>query len=208
MGGFHRLEYDAIADIPSSLGTGGNVHWSRCLADLKHTGSEAAEAALNVAFSSIDWGFHQSVYGWAGLQYQAWARGTLTISDQGPQIVLLYTDNVLEFWFDDKLYFGGDYYGFQRAPVVLHLQPGTYRIDLRLVRDVRVMGSGSPTLSIMLKAVRSDNSLKVMQEKALLPDVVDGKLASSWASVPVRNDSHDWVEITGIKGINVSVLCS
>ncbi|KAL9005709.1 MAG: hypothetical protein Q9188_001522 [Gyalolechia gomerana] len=119
--------------------------------------------------------------GFIGLQYQAWARGTLTVDGDKERTVVLYTDHVLEFWVDDEHHFGGDFYAYRKAPLVLHLQPGKHKIDVRIVRDVRAMGAvGEPT------AV--DGSL-------LLPDLVEGRLATSLGSISVRNEDKNWIEV-------------
>lgn len=60
----------------------------------------------------------RSVYGWPTLQYQAWARGTLPVAGGVKRTVVLYTNHVLEFWFDDERYFGRDLYVYRRVPLV------------------------------------------------------------------------------------------
>ena len=157
-----------------------------------------------VDFPEVDWRFLQSVYGWAALQYQAWARGYLEISADLPQTITFYTDNVIEFWLDNKLYFGGDFYAYRRAPLVLHLAAGKYKVDIRLVRDVRAMGGiGLPNVSIKLKAEISNGTLAMVEQKLLVSDIVDGTLASPFASIPVRNETRGWVDILEIESLNV-----
>jgi hypothetical protein len=144
------------------------------------------------------------VYGWTALQYQAWARGYVEISADVPQTITFCTDNVIEFWVDDKLYFGGDFYAYRRAPAVLHLAPGKHKVDVRLIRDVRAMGGiGEPKVSIKLKAEVSRGILAVVESKLLISDIVDGNLASPFASVPVRNEGAGWVDIVEIESLTV-----
>jgi len=105
---------------------------------------------------------------------------------------------------DDKHFFGGDVYAYRRAPLVLRLQPGNHKIDLRLVRDVRAMGAvGDPNISIKLKVEISRDSLTIEVQRFLVSDVVDGYLASPFASVPVRNNSKKWINIWNIMSVNV-----
>ena len=152
-----------------------------------------------IGFPNVDWPFLQSIYGWAALQYQAWARGHLIIAAKFTQSILFYADHVLEFWVDDDHYFGGDYYAYRRAPLVLHLNPGSHNIAIRLIRDVRVMGAiGEPTISIELKAESSHGSLALMGQKALMPDIIDGVLASSFASVPACNQGRKAIDVLDI----------
>ncbi|KAL8712818.1 MAG: hypothetical protein Q9220_003026 [cf. Caloplaca sp. 1 TL-2023] len=179
-GGFRSLSYDTSASYPSSLATTGAVGWSTCKSDIPHISSKYTAAKLLVKFENTDWKFLQSVYGWAALQYQAWARDVITVHGEVAQTVTLYTDQVLEFWIDDDPYFGGDFYAFRRAPLVVRLDPGDHRLDVRIIRDARAMGSiGEPTVNIQLEAQISEGGLNIVENSMILPDVVEGKLVSS-----------------------------
>ncbi len=163
---------------------------------------------LTVGFPNIDWPFLQSVYGWAALQYQAWARGSLTVEADIPQEILLFTDNVLEFFVDGQHYFGGDFYAYRRAPLVLLLEPGAHKIEVRLIRDVRVMGgTGAPEISIMFKAEASEGGLAMDRNTILLPEIINEKLASAYGSVTVRNDGDSWIDIWNVEseGVRLSM---
>ena len=144
------------------------------------------------------------MYGWTALQYQAWARGYLEISADLPRTITFCTDNVIEFWVDDKLYFGGDFYAYRRAPPVLQLAAGKHKVDVRLIRDVRAIGGiGEPKISIKLKAEVSRGILAVVEPKLLISDIVNGTLASPFASVPVRNEGVAWVDIVEVESLTV-----
>lgn len=198
-GGFRALVYDNERDYPSSLASSGRVNWSTYQLEKSSYSENVAEATLTVGFPNTDWPFLQSVYGWAASQYQAWARGHLTIVADSAQSIIFYTDNVLEFWVDGDHYFGGDYYAYRRAPLVLHLDPGSHNVDIRLIRDVRVMGGiGEPKISIKLKAESSNGSLVLVEQKALIPDIVNGVFASPFACVPVRNEGRNAIDILDI----------
>lgn len=173
--------------------------WSR--QDLEASASHltAAEATLTVGFPNVDWQFLQSVYGWAALQYQGWARGHIRINSDSSQSILLYTNQLLEFWVNDSHYFGGDFYGYGKSPLVLRLAPGCHRLDVRLIRDVRAMGGiGEPKVSIEMRAEGTKGGLAIIAHQLLVSDVVNGRLASPFASVPVRNESENLVEILGV----------
>ena len=205
-GGFRSPVYDYETDYPSSLAPGGRVSWSAYQLESCLSSAGFAEASLILDFPNVDWPFLQSVYGWAALQYQAWTRGHLTIASNSTQSIILYTDNVLEFWIDDEHYFGGDYYAYRRAPLVLHLNPGSHNIDIRLIRDVRVLGgTGEPKISITLKAESSNGNLALMGQNALIPDITNGVLASPFASVPVCNQGQNHIDILDIM---TDVVCS
>lgn len=134
--------------------------------------------------------------------------------------VTLYTDGILEYAVDGVRTFGGDFYSFRKAPLVLHLKPGKHVIDLRLVRDVRAFGGvGAPTIDANLEArvapsdptihgseIRvSPNDLEVAGDRVIVSDVVDGRLASPHGTVAVRNNGTGWVEVFAITDAKTSV---
>lgn len=164
-----------------------------------------AIADLIISFSEVDWDFMRSIYGWAAIQYQAWARGNLIVDAGSSETVVLYSDNVLEFWVDGRLHFGGDFYGYRIAPLVLHLEPGLHKVDVRLVRDVRAMGAvGEPILCVRMEAQKANGGLVVVGDP-LLPDMVDGKLASHVGSVTIRSEENEWIEVWDIQSVDVSM---
>ena len=198
-GGFRAPAYENENQYLSSLAPDGRVSWSTHRLENSSSSGSAVEASMTIGFPNVDWPLLQSVYGWAALQYQAWARGQLIIAANSTQSLLFYADNVLELWVDDDHYFGGDYYAYRRAPLILHLNPGSHNIGIRLIRDVRVMGSiGEPTISIKLKAESSNDNLALMGQKALMPDIIDGVLASSFASVTVCNQGRKAIDVLHI----------
>lgn len=205
-GGFRHLHRDPNVSFPSSLASYGEVHWVRHQSSITYDHSQAVSVALEIDFANVDWRWLQQVYGWTALQYQAWARGQLTVNGDEPRTVLLYTDAVLEFCVDGVPHFGGDYYGFRRAPLVLKLHPGSHTVDVRVTRDVRSMGGLNPSVSIKLTAEVSPGGLVLQREKLLMSDVINGTLASPWASVPARNDGDAPLEILEIEAVDVSTL--
>ncbi|OCK80274.1 hypothetical protein K432DRAFT_425876 [Lepidopterella palustris CBS 459.81] len=208
-GGFRNLQYDEETHYRSSIGTNGTVKWALFESKSTKSNSSGSDVSLSVTFPKVDWTFLQSVYGWAALQYQAWARGEITVTADEPQTVLLYTDYILEYWIDDNHYFGGDFYGFRKAPLVIRLQPGSHRIDIRLVRDVRSMGGvGTPEINVELALRLVSGSLELAKDGILIADVVDGRLASPLASVVVRNTGGEDVTILGVEAMNDSVSAS
>lgn len=188
----------------SSLGLNGTIGWSVQVADSIVYHADSVEADLIIQFPAVDWTFLQSFYGWASLQYQAWARGEIIIHGAEPRTIILYTDNVLEFYVDDKLYFGGDIYAFRRAPLILQLNPGTHRLDSRIVRDVRAMGGvGKPVTRVRIRVEASILGLIVIERSALLPEIVNGRLSSDLASLSVRNEGSKWINVLAVESTNV-----
>ena len=204
LGGFRSLERDSGVKFKSSLAPSGLVSWSCHDFETSSMSATTVEGTLSVDFPTVDWPFLQSVYGWAALQYQAWARGFLNISTELPQTILLFTDYLLEFFVDDTQYFGGDFYGYRRAPLILHLKPGIHRLDIRLIRDVRAMGGiGEPKVNVRLKAEIANGGLAIVEEKLLVSDMVNETLSSPFASVPVRNEGPGWITIKKIESLTV-----
>jgi pimeloyl-ACP methyl ester carboxylesterase len=199
VGGFRNLTYDPTATFRSSLPTNGTAKWNVTEAVKVSSSPTSANATLSVSYSNVDWEFLKLVYGWAAVQYQAWARGVLIVGGNETQHILLHTDAILEYWVDDQHYFGGDYYTFRKAPPVLHLQPGSHTIDVRLVRDVRAFGGILvPTIDVVLDVQQASGRLELAKSGILMSDVVNGRIASSIGSVSLVNSGEDDVEIVGI----------
>jgi hypothetical protein len=206
VGGFHALRFNSSERFASSLAVNASVSWSHAVAE-PAVSATGASLQLNVDFLDIDWQFSQSVYGWAALQYQAWTRGSVFNHGSARRRVTLYTDNILELWVNHEHFFGCDFYGFRRAPIVLALDPGKNVLDIRLVRDVRAMGGVLPPgISATLQTQTSDELLSVSNDNIIIPDLVDGHLPSSYMSVVVRNMDEDWIIIQDCTSIKVRKL--
>jgi len=189
------------------LTTNGTVHWSHLQIESTSTDNGGCKTDLKVAFPDVDWNSLQSVYGWSALQWQGWARGTVFVDGDHAQTVKFYTDGVLEFWLDGEAYFGGDYYSFRKAPVVLVLKPGQHQLDVRLVRDGRVMGSvGEPNIVLRLEFMLVTEPIEVEPHRLLISDVIEGQLASPYASIPVRSTGVGDIEILEIVSTSVSKI--
>ena len=207
-GGFRNLGFDPQATFWSSLPTNGAAHWNVTTAGT-YSSSASASASLSVSYSNVDWDFLKTVYGWASVQYQAWARGELVVGGNETQHIILHTNAILEFWINDTHFFGGDFYSYRNAPPVLHLDPGRHRIDLRLVRDVRAFGGiPEPTIDVVVGVGLVSGSLDLAKPGILMPDVIDGNLATPHGSVTLRNSGAHDIEITGIHAANVSTNVS
>ncbi|KAI8943471.1 hypothetical protein NX059_001476 [Plenodomus lindquistii] len=206
VGGFRTLSYDAGATFRSSLPTNGTAQWNLTEAVKSVNDIDSANATLSVGYSNVDWDFLKIVYGWAAVQYQAWARGEFFVHGNETQHAILHTDAILEYWLDDTHYFGGDFYTFRKAPPVLHLAPGLHKIDLRLVRDVRAFGGIlEPTIDVVVDIRRASGTLELSKAGILLSDVVDGRLASPIASVYLRNSGSSDIKLLAIQASNDSL---
>jgi predicted esterase len=199
-GGFRNLTFDDDARFPSSLPFYATVSWSNITAKLGDLNIQRASMKLSIEYPDVDWAFLQQIYGWAALQWQAWVRGEIIVQREDPITLSLDAENVLECWIDDKQYLGGDFYGFKRAPAVLHLDPGVHRIDVRLVRDVRSMGgiTANPAVDIKLELEACPDRLRQVG-RVLIADRIEEAadlLASSLASIVLRNNADEnlWID--------------
>ncbi|KAL1654972.1 hypothetical protein SLS61_002280 [Didymella pomorum] len=196
------------ASFRSSLPVNGTAHWNLTTAKILHT-STSANASLSIIYSNVDWDFLKTIYGWSAVQYQAWARGELIVGGKDTQHVILHTDAILEYRINDIHYFGGDYYSFRNAAPVLHLEPGSHRIDLRLVRDVRAFGGiVEPIVKVVVSVEQVSGRLDLAKPGILMSDVIDGRLATPYGSVTLRNSGTQDIEVTGIHLANVSTNIS
>lgn len=202
-GGFHILGRDDNLQFPSSLPFNASVVWCNVTAQLSDPDTEFSSAELSVDFLHIDWPFLQQVYGWAALQWQAWARGEIVVQSEDVALLALNAEGIIEYWIDDEHYLGGDFYAFGRAPAVLRLQPGTHRIDVRLARDVRAMGgiTADPAMDVRLELKALHGGVQ-QSGKVLIADRIEsehGSLVSDLASVVLLNTMHEDVFIESVR---------
>ncbi|RMZ80312.1 hypothetical protein DV738_g2889, partial [Chaetothyriales sp. CBS 135597] len=161
---------------------------------------QTATVHLSLSFEEVNWEFLRSIYGWAALQFQAWARSEIVYNGRDPVNILFEPTNVLEFTWNGQRVFGGDFFGFKRAPVVLRLLPGPNTVELRLVREVRAHGGwGLPSADASIKLVLvPDSSVIIVPGSLILPDIINGTVASEFASLVVCNTGPDTVEIVQV----------
>ncbi|KAF3941239.1 hypothetical protein ABW19_dt0207500 [Dactylella cylindrospora] len=161
--------------------------------------------SLSVSFPDIDWDMMQMAYGWAGLQFQAWVRGYLSVTpplDKSRCSLIIHTKQAQEIWIDNVHYFGGDVYGYQKAPIVLPLSDKTQQriINLRAFNDIRMFGGRKPPrIDIDLVFDVTCETLAFEASASVFPDIIDEKLAGEYASIVVRNDGEFPLDILGIK---------
>ncbi|KAL4903543.1 hypothetical protein BDW74DRAFT_41489 [Aspergillus multicolor] len=206
-GGFRNLSFDKKAEYSSSLSTDGVVKWGQAWANVTnpHTGQSRAE--LMVAFPEVNWPLLQSVYGWSAKQYQAWIRGHLYLHGSNRQAVAIFTDSILDLFIDGERHFGGDFYSYRRAPLILDVTPGEHLVELRLIRDVRALGGqGDPTINVVIESKLRYSTLTIDERSLLIPEATDQKLGSTWASINVQNNAPEWVEILSVYSLNFSLM--
>ena len=213
-GGFHTLEHDPDATFLTPLAFNGTTCWSTQEAILRYESNEATSAELTVSFPEVEWPWLRDTYGWAAIQWQGWARGGIFIEDEDFDVLILSTDQVLEYWIDDVHYYGGDFYGYRKAPVTLRLEKGAHRFDVKLVREIRSMGAADePKLTINFELRRSRAALvrtnPEFDQGVLISDVIGddfGPIASPYASVTVRNDADRDIYIHRMRGMPTTCI--
>ena len=182
------FEADGRATYPSPLAANATVKWEAREFNTSFNG-ETGTINFHLSYESVDWDFLRSIYGWAALQYQAWAKSEITYHGDKPITILLYPTSILEFVWNNETIFGGDFFGFERAPVVLQLTPGRNTIRVRLIHDVRANGGEQPpTIDATIRfSLISRGGAAILPHSLILPDVVDGRSVSSPASFTICN---------------------
>ncbi|KAJ9604566.1 hypothetical protein H2200_010679 [Cladophialophora chaetospira] len=194
-GGIRHVKPAAEGTFHSPLTRNATVQWTRLSCNTSSY-SNGSSVELNLDFNEVDWDFAQKIYGWSAFQYQAWVKGGILNQDAFVRKVALFTDNILELWVNDMHIFGGDFFDFGDAPVMIDLRPGTNEINLRLIREVRSMGGASPpTIQASVRVELASRPLEVLDNSIILPDVVKGRLCSRYGSVTVRNQIDRWITV-------------
>ncbi|KIV92841.1 hypothetical protein PV10_04105 [Exophiala mesophila] len=197
-GGIQNISVDDVTKFESPLTRNATVTWERRFFDAHRT-EDSSLVELVVDYPHVDWHFSQKIYGWAAFQYQAWVKGEIFNAGISKQKVYLFTDNLLELWINHDHYFGGDYYAFRRAPIVIDLEPGPNTVSARLVGDIRSMGGAyPPILRATLEAFIATESLYLDTSAVLLPDVVQGRFCSPYGSITVRNQADHWICVQSV----------
>ncbi|KAL5047941.1 hypothetical protein BDW71DRAFT_205894 [Aspergillus fruticulosus] len=205
-GGFRNLSFDENAEYTSPLSMDGVVKWGQVRANVTNTDIKQSRAELTVAFPQVDWELLQTVYGWSALQYQAWTRGHMYLHGPNHQAVAIFTDGILELFIDGQRHFGGDFYSYRRAPLILYIAPGEHLVELRLLRDVRALGGqGDPMINVVVETEIRRSMLTIDERSLLIPESTGWKFGSTWASINVQNNAAKWVEILSIYCPNFSL---
>jgi hypothetical protein len=132
------------------------------------------------------------------------------LSGPNHQAVAIFTDGILELTIDGQRHFGGDFYSYRRAPLILNIAPGEHLVELRLLRDVRALGGqGDPTINVVVEIEIRHSMLNIAEQSLLIPEATGWRLGSTWASINVQNNAPEWVEVLSIYSPNVGIsTCS
>jgi hypothetical protein len=183
------------AEFTSSLPLAGAANWSSIIA--------TPDGTATAVFPDVDWKSLRSTYGWAGLQFQAWARGEITVCGDRPVTVRLALSGAGEFWVGEQHFLGGDWYAYARAPVVTVLEEGKHEVSVRIAGDIRASGGEMPPTVGFSLVVEEVVEAGLVVGEAMVADVVEGRLIGRWGSLGTRNELKEWVEIVEVRGKNV-----
>ena len=203
IGGFASIADDDRSSFKSSLARNATVGWTTLAADTQAISASGLESSVDFATCTlavqhpeIDWTQAQDVYGWPGLQFQTWVRGQIINTNTDPKRVILFADNVLEYSINEQHYFGGDLYGFRKAPAVLKLSKGANDINLRIVNDIRASGAKRPPcVDVRLEVRQARDNVEFVDDGLLFPELVDGYLPTHFASATIRNHGPEAISI-------------
>ncbi|KAL3483735.1 hypothetical protein BJX62DRAFT_244625 [Aspergillus germanicus] len=206
-GGFSNLSYDEEEEYNSPIAPGGTVKWGLVRSNVTSLRPDQSKTEIVISFPEVDWDFLQSIYGWSALQYQAWVRGTLYLNGPIDQTVAVFMDGVLEVSIDSRRHFGGDFYRYRRAPLILELAPGEHIIEFRLIRDVRALGGqGVPAVNMVFETQIQHEVLIVDESSLLISETTNRRLGSAWATVNVQSNTAEWVEIICISSPDITLV--
>lgn len=101
-------------------------------------------------------------------------------------------------------------YAYKRAPLVVKLGRGKHKIDIRVTHDIRAFGGGMPpSVEVQVDVRIAKGGLVAVEEEIVVSDLVAGRLAGKWVSLPVRNEETEgWIEVLEVSGGDVCVFLS
>ncbi|KIW92854.1 uncharacterized protein Z519_06703 [Cladophialophora bantiana CBS 173.52] len=206
-GGIQNVSPNESGCFRSPLARNATVQWDRKEYNTSTSNGEQSVAFL-LDFIDVDWEFAQKIYGWSAFQYQAWAKGVILNQDVVSRPVNIFTDNILEIRINNMHVFGGDFFGFGRAPVLVELLPGANNISVRLVREVRSMGGiFPPTIQAGLRTQPVSEQPAVVANRVVMPNVVNGKFCTRYGSITVQNQAATWISVHQVVAISKQSSC-
>ena len=144
------------------------------------------------------WSFNRDFFGWTVNQWQAWARGEFDVTDDDAQTTwAVRCANVGEFWVDNKR-FAGDWYGYGERWSRLVLSPGRHTVRVRLASEVRLFGGALPPSLTFVLEFRAVADVLPLQNGRIVPELINGSLASSPLSLTLFNGAAVQAVASGV----------
>lgn len=197
-GGFQNITYSSNAVYVSALGRGAAISWSKANLDGETLRFEFKDV--------INWQEQQAIYGWAGLQFQAWARGWIEVEELSR--VKVEVSGAVEFFIGSQKFLG-DVYGYNTAPVLVSIPKGRTRIDIMVAGDIRATGGKlPPSIKTVVRVLAAQEGLTLDERSWKIPDAVpggegEGIFAGEFGTISVMNEGFILVDIIAIEGANV-----
>lgn len=202
LGGFPNIKYDEQAEFPSPLRADASISWNQSFFQTTES-ARSTEVELVVSHEEIDWDFIRSIYGWAAVQFQTWARGSLHNHADEDVTVAIHAAGTVDLALDTaegtKYHFGVDFYGFKRVPIIARLKPGSNTVHVRLTRDVRANGGQMPpVIEASMQATVLDGHARILENSLVISDVQHGRFVSAHASLTMFNHGTEPIFIESV----------
>ncbi|KAJ3273129.1 hypothetical protein HDV01_004768 [Terramyces sp. JEL0728] len=182
-GGFENLKYSTTDKYPSELVDGGYTTW--------RTIKRQADGLIGgIEFDNVRWEFNAKTLGWAAYQHAIYFRSTFRIEVEGSY--LFSFDGPITFKIDETAYPGNVYSYPHASDSAVYLEEGVHSIYVYSVLDVRIHGDFVPPKisfkgSITKVQEDVDKGLVAYPKDAILPEVLEKKWISPYASVTLKN---------------------
>lgn len=183
-GGFEKLVYDENSRYPSDIADGGWVTWRKV-----QTNADGTVGPLD--YPSIRWAFNEKPFGWTVLHHTTYFRGKLTIPTAGTYLVSF--SRVVSFKIDHRAFVGNIYEYSHASGTAVWLDAGDHMLYVASVMDVRLFGGQIPPKTSfhgeiqLIDTIGPSRGIVVFPKDSILPDIIDGRLATVYARVTLMN---------------------
>jgi hypothetical protein len=174
------------------------VNWTTWAAVLSADGSSSELYSVNFAVFTEE--FLTQSFGWSALLWQGWAVTNFTVNAEVPTRYLIQVNGSREFFLDGELYLG-NYYSYPQGWTAVSLAPGPHVLAVKLESSVRMYGFTANVSVVATVQPAKSAALALLPAPPLLPDLVEGELASVLAALPVLNvglDTLDEVQVVQV----------
>ncbi|KAJ3377818.1 hypothetical protein HDU84_008182 [Entophlyctis sp. JEL0112] len=187
-GGFETIPFSDVDRYPSELADEGFVRWFKIPTNKDQTVGP-------ISYSNVRWEFNQGPFGWTSLHHATYFRGKFNVTNSG--IYIVNFDHVVSFKIDDKAYVG-NVYGYKHASgTPIYLEQGEHIIFVCAVMDVRLFGGQVPPQVLFTGKFQPvdqntpSRNILVLDEDAIVPELLDEKLITPFFSITVMNSFVD-----------------
>ncbi|KAK5583864.1 hypothetical protein RB653_005468 [Dictyostelium firmibasis] len=171
--------YGGIDNIPigdnstyiSELINGARVGWSHY--------STNTDGMVNLNFSSdVNWDLINNWAGSSGTYFSGW--GISTFSLDSSQTILVTCSGIAKFWVDSTV-MQGDSYGLGLQYNSIELGNGIHTLKARII------GSETASYQCEIITTKQNQSIFIVSENTIVPDIVDNEFTSPYISIAVLN---------------------